>query len=72
MAAAFLGHDAVLRKMGLQPLDDQFLGGAVGSRDQVELALQLERHAPLEVGGQERAGFTRDFYGGFEVGRQTG
>src|ERR1017187_7486236 len=68
MAAAFLGHDAVLRKAGLQPLDHQFFGCAVGFRDQVKLALQLERHAPLEVGGQQRAGFTRNLNGGFQVG----
>src|ERR1022692_3527734 len=37
MAAAFLGHDAVLRKAGLQPLDHQFFGCAIGFRDQVEL-----------------------------------
>src|SRR3974390_1929763 len=42
-------RDGVAREMRAQPLDDELLGGAVGLRHEIEFALDLERHAPLEV-----------------------
>ena len=62
MASAFLCHDPVSGEMSTQALHHQFLAGPVGLRHEVEIAFQLECHAPLEVMGKERAGFARDLY----------
>ena len=48
--------------MRAQAFDHQLLAGPVGLRHEVEIAFQLECHAPLEVMGKERAGFARDLY----------
>ena len=67
VAAAFFGHDAVRGKVGAQALDDQLFAGAVGLGHQVEIALELEGDAALEIVGQQRAGFARDLHRGFQV-----
>src|SRR4051812_25983235 len=53
--------------MGTEPLDDQPLGSPIGLGYQVELALEFERHAPLEVVRQQRAGFARNVDGRLEI-----
>jgi hypothetical protein len=53
--------------MRAQPLHHQLFGGAVGFRHQVEFTLGFEGHVALVVIGQQRAGFARDFDGGFQV-----
>ena len=67
MAAAFLRHNTVRRKVRAQSLHHQLFARPVGFRDQIEIALQLERHAPLEIVRQERAGLARDLYRCFQV-----
>ena len=67
MAAALFRHDAVRGKVRAQPLHHQLLGGAVGLRHQVEIALEFEGDAALEVVGQQRAGLARDLDGGLQI-----
>src|SRR5262249_18717112 len=57
VSAAFFGHDAVRRKVRSQALHYEALTGAISLRHQVEIALELESYAPLEIGGKQRAGF---------------
>src|SRR5690242_13236710 len=65
--SAFFGHDSVRGKMRPQPLDHEFLAGAIGFGDEVEIALQLEAHAALEEVGEQRSGLARDLHRGLEV-----
>ena len=67
MTSDLLGHDAVAGKVGTQALYHQLFAGPVCLGNEVEIALQLERNAPLEVMRQQRAGFARDFYRCFQV-----
>jgi hypothetical protein len=67
VAAAFLRHDGMRGEMRQQALHHQLFGGAVGFRHQVELALELEAHAALEVTRQQRAGLAGDLHGRFQI-----
>ena len=67
MPAAFFGHDCVRRKMGAEPFYHEPFGRAVGLGHQVELTLQFESDAALEIGCQQRAGFARDIHCRFQI-----
>jgi hypothetical protein len=67
VAAALFGHYAVRGEVGAQAFDDQFLTGAIGFGDEVEIALEFEGDPAFEIVGQQRAGFARDFDGSFQV-----
>ena len=62
VTAALFGHDAVRGKVGAQALDDQLFAGAIGLGHQVEIALQLEGDAALEIVGQQGARLARDLH----------
>jgi hypothetical protein len=50
------------RKAVAKLLDNESFSGAVGGRNKVELALILDLDTPLGVLGEQRSGFTGDFY----------
>ena len=70
--AAFFGHDAVRGKVGAEAFDDQLFAGAVGLGHEVEIAFQLEGHAPFEIVGQQGARLARDLHGCFQVRHALG
>ena len=72
MAAALFGDDAVRGEVGAQAFHDQLFAGAVGLGHQVEIALEFEGDAALEVVGQQRAGFARDLHGCLQIRHALG
>jgi hypothetical protein len=64
--ASLFRHDAVAGEVRAQAFDDQLFAGAVGFRYQVEITLEFEPDAPLEIMGQQRPRLACDIDRRFE------
>ena len=68
VTATLFANDRMAREVGTQTLDDQRFRGSIGRRHQVVLALVLKADLAFGVLGENRARFTSDLHGGFEIG----